>query len=127
MNEKSKPNLSDLIRLHEEGHGCRIIHSQYSTERGLHDIMCVPLVVGERGELFINAWNCVPTLVHDDHLHDDVDLPDDLVSIIVEWENGGALNISGNYYPMTEESYYKLAALLDQSKVKCPRKEGDEE
>ncbi len=70
-------------------------------------------------EFYVDVWNCSGTVVvngeyvTEDLFDFDHELHDDLVTQVVENDNDGALNWSGQYHPRTEESLKLFRDFMD--------------
>lgn len=78
-------------------------------------------------EFFVNVWNCQAELYlayggdctpADEVLELDAEALEELIERVVYDDNDGAINISGQYFPQSEESLALFSRLMETAKPK---------
>lgn len=113
--------LSDIPAL-GQALGGKFIEAEISGDKAEVTILPVASL-----EFSVNVWNCQAELylVHDndytlaeDVLDLDPEAVQALVDQVVHEDNGGAINMSGMYYPTSEESLAAFRRVMETATVK---------
>ena len=113
--------LADIPAL-ERKHQAKLLQAHILGEEAIAEMVPVASL-----EFFVDVWNCQGTLVlvdgeqetwvTEDEWQYDPQLYGELVERVIYDDNDGAINMSGRYYPQTEESgelFHKVLVSMEK-------------